>query len=441
MVKIGIIGSGYVGLVTGVCLSDFGWQVICVDQGEELVKELSDGQPHIYEPGLLDMLQKNLYYKRISFTTDLKKAVQDSDVIFIAVGTPPDADGNADLTQVFEAARQIGRTMNKKKIIVGKSTVPVGTGKAVKKIIQEELNKRGASIGFDVVSNPEFLRQGSAIYDFTHADRVVIGAESDSAFAVMKEVYRVLYINETPFLTVNIETAELVKYASNAFLAAKISFVNELSALCEKTGANIQQIAKGMGMDGRIGAKFLHAGPGFGGSCLPKDTRALVETGRAFGVEMSVARAAINANERQKQRMIELIEREMGRLRGKVFCILGLAFKNNTDDLRESPALDILSGLSQLGGQFKAYDPKAMEKAAGILSQKRISVKYCKDEYEACADADALLLLTEWNQFRSLDLPRIKSLMSGDWFFDFRNIYSKEALSPLGFKYCSVGRP
>lgn len=441
MIKIGIVGTGYVGLVTGVCLSDFGWQVVCADRDETVIRRLQEGSATIYEPGLDDLLARNTYYKRIRFTASLDEVVEECGVIFIAVGTPQNPDGSADLSAVYEAARQIGRTMNEYKIIVDKSTVPVGTGQKVRKIIQEELERRGRTVEFDVVSNPEFLRQGSAIQDFTHADRVVIGAESQRAADVMKEVYRVLYINETPFLTVNIETAEMVKYASNAFLAAKISFVNELSELCEKTGANIQQVAKGMGMDGRIGSKFLHAGPGYGGSCFPKDTKALVNLGESYQCDLGIVKATILANEKQKLRLAEKVKSEMGQLEGKKFGVLGLSFKNNTDDMREAPALTILKELSEWGACLRVYDPKAMEKASGCFRDLEIQiVKYCEDEYDASEDADAMLLLTEWNQFRSLDLDRIRSRMAGDHFFDFRNIYSRETMEEKGFRYFSVGR-
>ncbi len=441
MIKIGIIGTGYVGLVTGVCLSDFGWQVSCVDQNEEIIRQLNKGKATIYEPGLEDLLQRNAYYKRVRFTTELEEVVDDSDVIFIAVGTPQNPDGSADLTNIYEAAHQIGRSMNGSKIIVDKSTVPVGTGQMIKKIIREELETRNLNIEFDLVSNPEFLRQGSAIQDFTHADRVVIGAESQHAIDVMKEVYRVLYINETPFLIVNIETAELVKYASNAFLATKISFVNELSELCEKTGANIQQVAKGMGMDGRIGSKFLHAGPGFGGSCFPKDTKALVTLGENHQCNLEIVRATIQANEKQKKRLADKIKTEMGSLEGKKFGVLGLSFKNNTDDMREAPALSILKELSLNGAQFKVYDPKAMEKASSYFSELDIHImKYCDDEYDASEDTDAVILMTEWNQFRSMDIDHIKSGMKGNYFFDLRNIYSNETMAEKGFQYFSVGR-
>lgn len=441
MLKIGIVGTGYVGLVTGVCLSDFGWRVTCVDTNEEIINTLNSGRATIYEPGLDALLERNLYYKRINFTTDMEELVNDSDVIFIAVGTPQNQDGSADVHCVYSVAQEIGRLMTDYKIVVNKSTVPVGTGQEVKQIISQEINARGVDINFDVVSNPEFLRQGSAIQDFTHADRVVIGAESPEAIETMKEVYRVLYINETPFLTVNIETAELVKYASNAFLATKISFVNELSELCEKTGANIQQVARGMGMDGRIGSKFLHAGPGYGGSCFPKDTRALVYIGKTHQCDLGIVKATINANEKQKTRLVNKILTAMGTVEGKRICILGLAFKNNTDDMREAPTLTILKELSQLGAELKVYDPKAMEKSKQYFRDLDIGItKYCQDEYDAATGADAVVLLTEWNQFRSLDLNRIKSSMEGDYFFDFRNIYNHESMGDIGFKYFSVGR-
>lgn len=441
MTQITIIGSGYVGLVTGVCLSDFGWQVTCVDQNAQIVDMLNQGVSPIYEPGLEDLLTRNLYYKRISFTTDLHKAVNDSEIIFIAVGTPQNEDGSADLTNVFKAAHQIGLSMNSSKIIVDKSTVPVGTGRIIKKLIREELDDRGLNLEFDVVSNPEFLRQGSAIQDFTHADRVVIGAESQNAIDALKEIYRVLFINETPFLIVNIETAEMVKYASNAFLATKISFINELTELCEKTGANIQQVAKGMGMDGRIGSKFLHAGPGYGGSCFPKDTKALVYIGDFHECNLGIVKATIEANEKQKHRMAETIVREIGPLEGKILGVLGLAFKNNTDDMREAPVINIIKELSEQGARFRVYDPKAMQNAEKVFHNKNITIdKYCIDEYDASQDVDALILMTEWNQFRSLNLDKIIEVMKGNYFFDFRNIYSKESMLQKGFQYYSVGR-
>lgn len=441
MIKIGVVGTGYVGLVTGVCLSDFGWHVTCADLNEDLIKQLKDGKATIYEPGLDDLLSRNLYYKRVNFTTSMDEIAGECDVIFIAVGTPQNSDGSADLSGIYDVARQIGHRMNSYKIIVNKSTVPVGTGQMVKNIIQKELEERKERIDFDIVSNPEFLRQGSAIQDFTHADRVVIGAESQRAIDIMKEVYRVLYINETPFLIVNIETAEMVKYASNAFLAAKISFVNELSELCEKTGANIQQVAKGMGMDGRIGSKFLHAGPGFGGSCFPKDTKALFHLGETHACNLEIVQAVIRANEKQKMRLAEKIKTEMDSLDGKLFGILGLSFKNNTDDMREAPSLTIMRELASWGVRFKVYDPKAMDKATSRFRELNIPIlQYCENEYAASEGADAIVLFTEWNQFRSLDIDRMKSGMADNFFFDFRNIYNKEVMSEKGFRYFSVGR-
>lgn len=441
MIKIGMIGTGYVGLVTGVCLSDFGWNVTCADRNEAVIERLNEGKPTIYEPGLEDLLERNRYYKRISFTSDIDRVIAESDVIFIAVGTPQQSDGSADLSGVYETAVRVGQNMNGYKVIVNKSTVPVGTGQAVKAMIHRELQSRNLELEFDVVSNPEFLRQGSAIQDFTHADRVVIGAESFKAAELMKEVYSVLYINETPFLTVNIETAELVKYASNAFLAAKISFINELSELCEKTGANIQQVAKGMGMDGRIGSKFLHAGPGFGGSCFPKDTLALLKQGENNQCSLEIVRATIAANEKQKRRLAQKIKNEIGEITGKCFCILGLSFKNNTDDMREAPSLSIMKELAYEGAIFRVYDPKAMERAAACFRENGMIIeKYCDNEYDAAEGADAVILFTEWNQFRSLDLDRLKTRMAGSFFFDFRNIYSDRMMSDMGFRYYSVGR-
>lgn len=439
--KIAMIGSGYVGLVSGVCFSDFGFQVTCVDKNEDLIQFLQKGKPHIFEAGLEDMMEKNLYYKRLQFTSDIQAAVQDSDLIFIAVGTPANEDGSADLTCVYQVAREIGQAINDYKVVVTKSTVPVGTGQAVKAIIQEEIDKRGQDIPFDMVSNPEFLRQGSAVYDFTHMDRVVIGAESDKAIDMMKEAYRVLYLNETPFLIVNIETAELVKYASNAFLATKISFVNELSELCEKVGANIQQVAKGMGMDGRIGPKFLHAGPGYGGSCFPKDTRALDHMAKIQEVDLGIVQATIQANDKQKDRVADRIIDTLEGVDGKKIAVLGLAFKNNTDDDRESPAVHIIKRLHKAGALIRAYDPQARPKAQKTLEKAGVEIQYGQDEYEAAQDAEALVIATEWNQFRSLDLDRIQESLSGNIFFDLRNIYPPQAMRERGFDYHSVGRP
>ncbi|WP_234123384.1 UDP-glucose dehydrogenase family protein [Clostridium hydrogenum] len=435
-----MIGTGYVGLVSGTCISDFGLNVTCVDKDEKKINKLKNGELPIYEPGLKDLVDRNVYYKRLSFTTSVQKAVEENDVIFIAVGTPPAEDGSADLQYVLQVARDIGAYMNGYKVIVDKSTVPVGTGQKVKSAIKEVLSERGLDFKFDVVSNPEFLREGSAIQDFTHADRVVLGAESDKAIEIMKQVYRVLYLNETPFLVTNIETAELVKYSSNAFLATKISFINELSELCEKVGANIQHISKGMGMDGRIGSKFLHAGPGYGGSCFPKDTQALVKIAKDYDCKLGIVSSTIEANNRQKLRMVDKILQAMGEVEGKTFGILGLAFKNNTDDMRESTSITIINELAKRGAKFKVYDPKAMEEARWRLKNVIDVIDFCNDEYEAALETDGLVIITEWNQFRSLDLDKIKECMRGNCFFDLRNIYPRDIVENKGFKYYCVGR-
>ncbi|MCL1818907.1 MAG: UDP-glucose/GDP-mannose dehydrogenase family protein, partial [Spirochaetaceae bacterium] len=363
MHTIAVIGTGYVGLVTGACLADFGLNVICADIDCAKIEKLKKGEIPIYEPGLDIIVERTAYYKRLSFTLDVEAAVREASVVFIAVGTPPAEDGSADLRYVEAASRAIARALNGYKVIVGKSTVPVGTGQKVKRWLQDELAKTGRCAEFDVVSNPEFLREGSAVYDFTHPDRVVIGCDSPRALATMKQVYRVLYLNETPFVETTIETAEMIKYAANSFLAVKITFINEIANLCEKTGANVQDVARAMGKDGRIGAKFLHAGPGYGGSCFPKDTRALAELARNAGVPVSIVEAAIAANDRQKFRMVEKISLCLGSLKGKTIAVLGLAFKPNTDDMREAPALTILAELARRGARLQVYDPAAMTEA------------------------------------------------------------------------------
>lgn len=438
--RIGIIGSGYVGLVTGACLADFGMKVICVDVDEEKINQLKEGKIPIYEPGLEQLVERNTYYKRLSFTTDLKEAVHNSDVIFIAVGTPPAEDGSADIAHVLKAAEDIAYHMNEYKVIVDKSTVPVGTGQKVKKTIQSVLKKRNVQIDFDVVSNPEFLREGSAIYDFAHPDRVVIGGESQKAIEIMKDVYDVLYLNETPFIITNIETAEMIKYASNGFLAMKITYINEIANLCEKVGANVQEVARAMGRDGRIGPKFLHPGPGYGGSCFPKDTRALARMAKEHNSPITLIEATIEANERQKLLMVKKVKDAIGDLNNKTLAILGVTFKQNTDDMRESPALTIIGELEKLGAKFRIYDPQGMKEAKWRLKAIEEKCVYCKDEYDALKDADALLIITEWNQFRNLDIDTIKSSMKGNYFFDFRNIYDREYIENKGFNYYAVGR-
>ena len=440
MNKIAIIGTGYVGLVSGTCLADFGMNVTCVDINEEKIQKLKNGIIPIYEPGLENLVERNFYYKRLWFTTDTEKAVMENEVIFIAVGTPPTEDGSADMQYVLKVAKDIATYMNGYKVIVDKSTVPVGTGKKVKETIQNILNERGVDYKFDVVSNPEFLREGAAIRDFTHPDRAVIGAESEKAINIMKEVYRVLYINETPFLITNIETAELIKYASNAFLATKISFINELSPLCEKLGADIQHISRGMGMDGRIGSKYLHAGPGYGGSCFPKDTLALTKIAADNNCKLSIIEAVIGANNNQKIRMVEKIVSELGSVNNKIITILGLAFKPETDDMREAPSLTIVNELIKKGAIVKVYDPQSFHEAREIFKAVNDKIIYCDNEYEACVGSDALVIVTEWNQFRNLDLKKIKELMNGNLIFDLRNIYNTKKVEEFGFKVYNVGR-
>jgi len=422
MSKITVIGTGYVGLVTGSCLSDFGHKITCVDNDKKKIARLLKGEIPIYEPGLEAIVERNAYYGRLNFSTDTAAAVAESEVIFIAVGTPPADDGSADLQYVEAVAREIARAMDGYRVIVDKSTVPIGTGARVRAWVQEELDKRGASYEFDVVSNPEFLREGSAVQDFTHPDRIVVGTESDRARDTMRQVYRVLYLNETPFIETNIETAEMIKYSANAFLAMKITFINEVANLSEKVGANVQDVARAMGRDGRISPKFLHAGPGYGGSCFPKDTRALAEIGKAAGARQYLIERTVESNEQQKHLMADKVRSALsaagaasGDLSGKTLAVLGLAFKPNTDDMRESPAITIISDLAAAGAHFRAYDPEAMD------------------------GADAVLILTEWNQFRNLDLQRVKELLKTPNFFDLRNIYNRPMLEELGFTYYGVG--
>ncbi len=446
MATITVAGTGYVGLVSGACLADFGNTVICVDNNASKIETLKKGGIPIFESGLDDVVIRNMASGRLFFTTDMAAAVQKSDVIFIAVGTPPADDGSADLKYVEAVAREAARAMNGYKVFVDKSTVPVGTGKKVKGWVQDELAKRGADaqkISFDVVSNPEFLREGSAVQDFMHPDRVVIGVETEKARNLMKDVYRSLYINETPYIETNIETAEMIKYASNAFLAVKITYINEVANLCEKVGANVQDVAKAMGRDGRIGGKFLHPGPGYGGSCFPKDTLAMARIGRDAGEPMSIVETTIEANDRQKERMITKIENGLGgtgSLKGKKIAVLGLAFKPNTDDMREAPAITILEGLVARGAQIRACDPAAIKEATWRLESIKDSIEFFTDEYESLTGADALVLMTEWNQYRNLDLDRVKKLLVRPVFFDLRNVYKRDDVEAKGFVYFAVGK-
>lgn len=436
---IGIIGTGYVGLVTGACFAEFGVFVTCVDKDEKKIKALKKGVVPFYEPGLEDLVKRNVKQGRLRFTTKAGEAVDDSLVIFIAVGTPPRGDGSAELKYIDLVAKDIAAHMSGYKVIVTKSTVPVGTGKRVRQIISEQLQAKSSqlpALSFDIVSNPEFLREGAAIEDFMRPNRVVIGASSQQAIAILKDLYKPLYLLETPFVITTVETAELIKYASNSFLAAKISFINELANLCEKVGADVNVVAKGIGLDQRIGSKFLHAGPGFGGSCFPKDTRALLRLAEEHGTELSVIGAAISANEKQRAIMFDKIKRGMGELKGKVIAVLGLSFKPNTDDLRDAPALYLIERLLKEKATIRTYDPVAMDNARCLLP----GVTFCKDPYDAAKGSDALVIVTEWNQFRNLDLERIKDLLKQRFFFDLRNIYEPEKMKKLGFRYFSVGR-
>lgn len=431
---ISVIGTGYVGLVTGTCFAEFGNDVICVDIDAEKIKNLQNGKIPIYEPGLEDLVAKNLREQRLAFTTDLKVAVEKSLVIFIAVGTPAKHDGSADLKFVEEVAKEVAGYFNGYKVIVNKSTVPVGSGQWLAKVIQQNLQQKCT---FSVVSNPEFLREGSAIEDFLRPNRVVIGAESSEAIAIMKELYSPLYLIETPFVITNLESAELIKYASNAFLATKVSFINEIANLCDLVGADVHHVALGMGLDNRIGKKFLHPGPGYGGSCFPKDTQALIQVAQQHDYDFQILRATVRVNEQQPQFMINKIKTVVGDLKNKTLGVLGLSFKPNTDDMRAAPAVEIINVLLKEGAKIKAYDPVAMENAKKILPH----IIYCQDTYEAAKDCDALIFVTEWNQFRSLDLDKVKRLMKSPTVVDLRNIYHPEKMREKGFNYTSVGRP
>lgn len=442
MINIGVIGTGYVGLVQGVIMAEFGMNVTCMDVIEEKITILKNGKVPIYEPGLKELMDKNVADGRLKFSTDMKNTTENSDVIFIAVGTPPKDDGSADLTYVLEVAQNIAAYMNGYKVIVDKSTVPVGTGKLVRETIQKILDERNVDFEFDIVSNPEFLREGKAVKDCLTPDRIVIGTESKKAKDIMKKVYDVLYINQTPFLFTNIETAEMIKYAANAFLAVKISYINELALVAEKVGANIQEVARGMGMDGRISPKFLHAGPGYGGSCFPKDTKAIADIARKYGEELKVVEAAIKANEKQKMKMVDKICKKIGQdgsLDGKTIAILGLSFKPDTDDMRDAPSIDIINGLVAKGARIQAFCPQGIKEARWRLENIKESIIYAKNEYEAVEGTEAVVLMTEWHQFRGMDLHRIKDNMRGNYFFDLRNVYSKNSEIKYIFKYVGVG--
>lgn len=434
MRHIAIIGTGYVGLVSGSGISDFGHKVICADIDEEKIKVLQAGKMPIYEPGLDELIDRNIKAERLSFSTDVGKTIRGSEVIFIAVSTPQSENGEADISAVKAVAKTIGQNLNSRKVVCTKSTVPIGTGKLVTSIINENNPEK---MEFDYVSNPEFLREGSAVKDFLWPDRLVIGTKSDWGFEVMRDVYRPLYINETPIVHTTVETAELIKYASNAFLSLKISYINEISALCEKVGADVHVVAKTMGSDGRISPKFLHPGPGFGGSCFPKDTSALVSMAQNKNVPMRTIQAAIETNAHQKKRMVKKLQALTGDFSGLTIGILGLAFKSKTDDVRESASLEMVGSLLKAGAQVKAYDPEANTSFAEFYPQ----ITYCKTWEEAVKDTDAVAVMTEWNEFRTMDAKTLKNLMKSPIILDTRNILSRKELQKNGFSFDNVGRP
>jgi UDPglucose 6-dehydrogenase len=433
--RIAMIGTGYVGLVSGTCFSEFGINVTCVDKDAGKIELLHQNVMPIYEPGLDELVASNVKAGRLSFTTDLKSAVAGADAVFIAVGTPSRrGDGHADLSYVYAAAEEIADAMTGYTVIVTKSTVPVGTGDEVEAIIR----KRRPDAEFDVVSNPEFLREGSAISDFMRPDRVVLGTDSERARAVMKNIYRVLYLIEAPIVFTSRRTSELIKYAGNTFLATKITFINEIADLCEKVGANVHDVAKGIGLDGRIGKKFLHPGPGYGGSCFPKDTLALVKTARDFDAPLKIVETVVAINDERKKRMADkVIAACGGSVQGKTVAVLGLTFKPNTDDMRDSPSLDIVPALKEAGATIKAFDPEGMAEAKKLLP----AITYCDDSYATMDGADCVVLVTEWNEFRALDIARVKSLLKSPIIIDLRNVWDPAEMRDAGFSYSSIGRP
>ncbi len=432
--KIAMIGSGYVGLVSGVCFADFGHRVVCVDKDAKKIEALLDGVMPIYEPGLDDLVAKNVREERLSFTTDIAEAVRGAEAVFIAVGTPSRrGDGHADLSYVHAAAREIAEVMDGYTVVVTKSTVPVGTGDEVERIIRETRPDGD----FAVVSNPEFLREGAAISDFKRPDRIVVGTSDPRAREVMTEVYRPLFLNQPPILFTDRRTSEIIKYAANAFLAVKITFINEIADLCEAAGGNVQEVARGIGLDNRIGSKFLHAGPGYGGSCFPKDTRALAKTAQDVGTPLRIVETVIDVNERRKTAMAgKVIKACGGSVQGKSIALLGLTFKPNTDDMREAPSIAIVEALEAAGATVRAYDPEGMEHARALMPR----VAYAPDAYSCCEGADALVIVTEWDAFRALDLDRIKRLLKSPVLIDLRNIYRPDDMRKRGFAYTGVGR-
>lgn len=440
MNKITVIGSGYVGLVAGACLADMENTVVCVDNNKNKIDQLNQGIIPIYEYGLNNKIEQNVLKNRLRFTTNTEEAVKRSDIIFIAVGTPPMEDGSADIKHVLRVSQDIGRYMDGYKLIVIKSTVPVGTGQKVKDTINRLLKERGCHDTFDIVSNPEFLREGSAVYDFMNPDRIVAGVESPRAKDTIMQLYDDMAAKGVPLLFTNIQTAELIKYASNAFLAMKITFINEMARVCEKVGADVQQLAQGMGMDKRIGCDFLKPGPGYGGSCFPKDTKAIVKIAADHGVALSLVQQTIDANEKQKLWMVDKIKDVMGCLDGKTIGVLGITYKAETDDMREAPALTILEELARVGARLKIYDPQGEKEGKWRLASIRESIEFCASEYDAAAQADALVILTDWVQFKSMDMRRIYEIMKAHVFFDFRNMCERRCIERAGFVYVGIGR-
>ncbi len=432
---VAVIGTGYVGLVSGAGMADFGLRVICVDKDAGKIKALQRGRIPFYEPGLEELVHKNVKAGRLTFTTDLKEAVRQALTVFICVGTPSAPDGSADLSQIREVALSLAEVLDDYKVVVTKSTVPVGTNRWLKHLIDQHKKN---NVAVDIISNPEFLREGSAVEDFMHPDRVVIGGESAYAIAIVKDIYRPLYLAETPFIITDLETAEMIKYASNAFLATKVSFINEIANLCERMGADVTVVARAMGLDPRIGRKFLNPGPGFGGSCFPKDVKALIHQGRKSGYPLRLLEAVLEVNERQKYRAVEKTEELCGALKGKVIAVLGLSFKPDTSDVREAPSLLVVPELVKRGAKVRVYDPVAMEEFKRWLPQ--LKVEYAKTPLEAAQGAHALVLLTEWNEFRFLELQKLREIMAEPNLVDMRNIYEPEVVKRLGFRYTGVGR-
>lgn len=432
--NIAVVGTGYVGLVTGTCFAEFGIHVTCIDKDQDKIDGLNNGILPIYEPGLEVMVNRNVKAGRLEFATNLDEAITHALVVFIAVGTPPKEDGSADLRFVEEVAKEIALTMDGYKVIVTKSTVPIGTGAWITEIVKKHQPK---PIDFDVVSNPEFLREGAAIEDFMRPNRVVIGADTSQAIAIMKDLYSPLYLIETPFVITDVKSAELIKYASNAFLATKISFINEIANLCEKVGADVHHVAKGMGLDRRIGPKFLHPGPGYGGSCFPKDTRALIEIGKKYGMELQIIDSVVRVNQEQRQRcLVKIVDILDGDLSGKTIGILGVSFKPETDDIREAPALDIVDELVKQGAVIRVFDPVALENFKKIYPD----LTYCDDPYQVAEGSDVLVFITEWNQFRKLDMGRIMALLKSPNIVDLRNIYEPAKIKAMDLNYVGVGR-